>query len=147
MDAVLRGVSIYIIIFILMRVSGKRTFAEITAFDFVLLLIIAETTQQALLGEDFSIMNSALLITTLLVVDIGLSLLKQRSKKAAKWLDGTPVLLVQDGVLLRERMNKTRVSEEEVLEAARQAHGLERMDQIKHAVLEQGGGISIIPKE
>lgn len=146
MDAVLRAASVYTIIFILMRVSGKRTFAEITAFDFVLLLIVAETTQQALLGNDFSITNSALLITTLIVIDVGLSLVKQRWPVAGRWFDGAPLLLMHDGKLLEARMKAARVGKDDILEAGRKSHGLEHLDQIKHAVLEQSGDISIIPK-
>jgi uncharacterized membrane protein YcaP (DUF421 family) len=76
MDAVLRGLSVYIFLLIIFRISGKRSLGQVTSFDFVLLLIIAETTQQALLGDDYSVTNAFLLIGTLVGVDIGLSLLE-----------------------------------------------------------------------
>jgi uncharacterized membrane protein YcaP (DUF421 family) len=79
-------------------------------------------------------------------VDIGLSLLKQRMPWAERLLEGLPVVLVEEGKPLRDRMREQRVDEQDVLAAARKAHGLERMDQIKYAVLESAGGISIIPK-
>lgn len=143
----LRGLTIYVVLLVIFRLAGKRTLSEVTTFDFVLLLIVAETTQQALLGDDFSITNSVLLILTLLGTDIALSLVKQRSPKAAKLLEGVPLVIVEDGRLLRERMDKARVDEEDVMGAARALQGLERLEQIKYAVLERNGSITIVPKE
>src|SRR5688572_16031208 len=115
MDSVWRAAAIYIGLMIIMRLSGKRSLAQITTFDFVLLLIIGEATQQALLGEDFSITNALIVIITLVTLDIGLSLLKRRSKKVDKWLDDVPLVIVEDGVALQDRMDKARVDVEDVL--------------------------------
>ena len=70
MDAVLRAIAVYLVLLLLFRVAGRRTLAEITTFDFVLLLIIGEATQQALLGEDFSVTNAVIVIATLLFIDV-----------------------------------------------------------------------------
>ena len=147
MDAVLRAAAVYGFMLIVMRISGRRTMAQMTAFDFVLLLIISEATQQALLGDDFSVTNAFIIIATLIVIDIALSLLKEHVPFLGKMLDGVPMLLVDNGVPLRDRLKKARVDEYDILQAARQTHGLERMDQIKYAVLEVDGKISIIPRE
>jgi len=137
MDAVLRATAIYLFLLLLFRVGGRRSLGQITTFDFVLLLIIAEATQQGLLG---------LVITTLFGIDIGMSLWKERSKVVDRIIEGVPLVLVEDGRPLRDRLDKSRVDEEDILTAARERQGLERMDQIKYAVLERSGGISIIPK-
>ena len=146
MDAVLRGAAIYFVLLLVFRVSGQRSLSSITTFDFVLLLIIGEATQQALLGEDFSMTNAVLVIVTLIVMDVVFSTAKQRSKTLDRWLDGHPLVLVADGKLLRERMQRVRVDEADILAAARELHGLERLEQIKYAVLERSGSVSIIPK-
>ena len=146
MDAVLRAVAIYVFLLIIFRISGRRTLAEITTFDFVLLLIIGEATQQGLLGDDFSVTNAFIIIVTLIFADIALSLFKEHVPAAGKMLDGVPMLLVENGAPLRERMKKARVDEYDIMEAARQSQGLERMEQIKYAVLEVSGTISIVPK-
>ncbi|HEX2116196.1 MAG TPA: YetF domain-containing protein [Alphaproteobacteria bacterium] len=146
MDSVLRAVAIYIVLLIVFRIAGRRTLSEMTSFDFVLLLIIGEATQQALLGEDFSLTNAFLVIITLLAIDVGMSLWKQHSEAANRIIEGVPTILVDHGRPLKALMDKARVREEEVLEAARRLQGLERMDQIKYAVLEVSGGISIIPR-
>lgn len=147
MESVLRGIAIYVIIMIIFRFSGKRSLAQITTFDFLLLLIIGETTQQALLGQDFSVINATVLILTLMGMDIGLSLIKQRSKRFEKLVDSVPLVIVENGKPLKDRMDKARVDEEDVLTAARELRGLERMEQVKYAVLERSGGISIVPFE
>jgi uncharacterized membrane protein YcaP (DUF421 family) len=147
MDAVLRASAIYFFLLLIFRLSGKRSIAQITTFDLILLLIISEATQQALLGQDFSLTNAFLVIVTLVGIDIGLSLLKQRSPTIEKLLEDEPLIIVEEGRPLLDRMKKVRVDEEDVLIAARILQGLERMDQIKYAVLERNGGISIIPKQ
>ncbi len=147
MESVLRGAAIYVFLLVIMRISGKRSFAEITTFDFVLLLVIGETTQQALLGEDFSLTNAFIVIATLVGIDIALSLWKQRSKWFARLLEGRPLVLVADGEVLKDRMDEVRVDVDDILAAGRELQGLERLDQIKYAVLERNGGISIIPRE
>jgi uncharacterized membrane protein YcaP (DUF421 family) len=146
MDIVVRGLIIYFVLLLIFRISGKRSLAQITTFDFVLLLIIGEATQQALLGEDFSVTRALLLIVVLVVADIGISLWKQHSKVVEKLVDGVPLVIVEDGKPLRERLDRERIDEGDILAAARELQGLERIEQIKYAVLERSGAISIIPK-
>jgi uncharacterized membrane protein YcaP (DUF421 family) len=146
MDAVLRAAVIYFILLLLLRLTGKRSLGQMTTFDFVLLLIIAEATQQGLLGNDFSLTNAFLAILTLVGIDTGLSLLERRSQTVDKLINGVPLVIVEDGQPLEERMNKARVSADDILEMAREQQGVERMEQIKYAVLERSSGISVIPR-
>jgi uncharacterized membrane protein YcaP (DUF421 family) len=147
MEAILRAAAIYLFLLVLFRIAGKRSISQITTFDFVLLLIIGEATQQALLGEDFSMTHAFIVIIALVGLDVGMSLLKQRSERLEKLVDGVPLVIVDDGKLLRDRMERARVSEDDILTAARELQGLERMEQIKYAVLERSGGISIVPAQ
>lgn len=147
MESVLRGAAVYLVLLVIMRLSGRRTLAQMTPFDLVLLLIIAETTQQALLGNDFSIVNAVVLIVTLIAMDIGLSYVKELSPRAAKLLDGTPTVLIRDGKIDKRALERSRIGESEIMVAARQQQGLETLSEIKHAVLETDSGISIIPKK
>ena len=109
--------------------------AELTTFDFVLLLIIGEATQQALLGEDFSFTNAVMVIVTLVTLEIGLSLLKGWAPFLGKLLDGMPMIVVDHGRPLRDRMHKARIDEEDILEAARrlQGHRAVGPDQVRRA--------------
>lgn len=147
MDAVLRAAAIYVALMIIMRLAGKRSLAQITTFDFILLLIIGEATQQALLGQDYSITNALIVIVTLVMLDIGFSLLKRHSKIIDKLLDDVPLVIVEDGVPLKDRMEMARVDESDVMSAARRLQGINQMDQIHYAVLERSGGITIVPKQ
>jgi uncharacterized membrane protein YcaP (DUF421 family) len=146
MESVLRGAAVYLFLMVVLRASGKRALSQVTTFDFVLLLIISETTQQALLGEDFSLTNAFIVIITLAVIDQGFSLMSRRWRFFERLTEGLPLVILEDGRLLEGRMRKENVSREDILEAARENQGLERLDQIKYAVLERHGGISIIPK-
>jgi uncharacterized membrane protein YcaP (DUF421 family) len=82
---------------------------------------------------------------TLVFLDVALSLIKQRFPSVDAVLEGKAVIIVEDGKPLKERLRQERLDEQDILEAARELRGLERMDQIKYAVLERSGHISIIP--
>jgi len=129
------------------RITGKRSLAQITAFDFILLLIIGEATQQAILGNDFSFTNACVVIATLMLLELGFSLVKGWWPSLDPVLESAPLVVVDNGRPLEDRMVRERVDLADVLAAARERHGLERLDQIKYAVLEKSGGISIVPKE
>jgi uncharacterized membrane protein YcaP (DUF421 family) len=146
MESVLRAVAIYVFLLLIFRITGKRSLAQITAFDFVLLLIIGEATQQALLGDDFSVINAWIVIGTLMFLELGLSLVKEWFPKLDRLLESAPLIVVDHGRVLKDRMSQERVDLSDVMAAAREHHGLERLEQIKYAVLERSGGISIIPK-
>ncbi len=146
MDAVVRAAVIYVFLLVLFRVTGRRTLAQITTFDFVLLLIIAEATQQGLLGNDFSITNALLVILALLGLDLLSQGLSRRWRSFDMWINGLPLVLVEDGRLIDDRARKAGFLEDNILEQARANQGIERMKQIKYAVLERDGSISVIPK-
>ncbi|HEX2022104.1 MAG TPA: YetF domain-containing protein [Candidatus Thermoplasmatota archaeon] len=145
MDLVVRAAVVYLALFVIMRLSGNRQFSKMTTFDVVLVIVSAEGTGNALAGPDYSLTAAVVVIVTLVGLDIGLSLLKRVSRKFDKIAEGVPVLLVEGGRPLKENMRKERVDEEDVMAAARELQGLERMDQIKYAVLERSGKITIVP--
>lgn len=147
MDSVIRGFAVYAFLLLIFRIAGKRTLNQITTFDVVLLLIISESIQQALIDSDNSMTNAFLLVVTLIGLDIALSVVKQRSKRLARLLDGTPILIIEDGKLHRDRMQKERIDEADILSSARELQGVERLEQIKYAVVEESGHITVIPKE
>jgi uncharacterized membrane protein YcaP (DUF421 family) len=146
-DDVLRAVALYVVLILLFRMSGKRTLGQVTTFDFVLLLVVGEATQQALLGEDFSIVHAAVVITTLIGLDRASDYFSWRFGPFKRVTESVPLVLLADGELLRDVMAKEHLSEDDILSAARSIRGLERLDQIKYAVMETSGGISIVPKD
>jgi uncharacterized membrane protein YcaP (DUF421 family) len=147
MESVIRTFAVYLFVLIVFRVCGKRSLSQITTFDFVLLLIIGEATQQALLGDDFSFINACVVIATLMALELTCSWMEGRYPAMGRVLGGLPVVVVENGKLLEERARREGVTLSEVLAQGRERHGLERLDQVKYAILERDGGISIVPVE
>lgn len=147
MDSIIRAAVVYIVLLILFRIAGKRSLAEVTSFDLVLLLIISEATQQALIDNDNSMTNAFLIVVTLMGLNIGLSLVANRWRTFDRLTEGVPLIIVEDGRLLQDRTNRERINEDEIMEAAREFHGLETLAQVKYAILERNGHITIIPKQ
>jgi uncharacterized membrane protein YcaP (DUF421 family) len=146
-DPVLRAVAIYFFLLLVFRIGGRRSMTEISNFEFVLLLIVGEATQQAILGKDYSLTNAFLVIMTLVLLNVGMSILKYRSRRVKRLFDGLPVVIVENGRPIKERMDSVRTDESDVLVAARELHGLERLEQIKYAVIESNGTITVIPRD
>jgi len=146
MDMVLRAVAIYLVLMVVFKIAGRRALLQMTSFDLILLLIISEATQQALLGNDFSVTGAALTIITLVVVDILFGKIKEHIKGAENLIDGTPVVLVENGELLAGKMKEADISRDDIMVSARNNQGIVDLADIKFAILERNGHISIIPK-
>ena len=146
MSSVIRAAAIYFVLLIIFRLAGKRTLSEATTFDFVLLLIVSEAVQQAMIDNDSSMTNAILIVVTLVGLDVAFSLLKRSSKRLDQIVEGASVVLVAGGQPIAERLRKERVAEEDILEAARKLRGLGNMSDIEYAVLEPSGAITIIPR-
>lgn len=147
MNSILRAAAVYLFLLVVFRLAGKRTLSQITTFDAVLLLIISEAIQQAMIDTDNSITNAFLIVLTLVGIDVLLSLAKRRFRRLERLVDGVPVLIVAEGRLRHEEMKRERIDVGDVMAAARSHHGLERLDQIRYAVIEQSGEITIVPTQ
>lgn len=147
MEMVLRALAIYLILLLVFKVVGRRALLEMTSFDLILLLIISEATQQALLGNDFSVTGAMLTIVTLVAVDILFGLVKKYLSGAESVIDGSPVILVENGIPLVDKLQKVDVSCDDILVAARQNQGITELSKIRYAILERNGHIFIIPVE
>lgn len=147
MEAVIRALVVYFILLVIFRIAGKRTLSQASEFELVLLLIISETVQEALVDDDHSMTHAVLLILTLVGTSIVLSVAKRRWPGMARWMDGLPVMVMRRSQPVQEVMNAERVDEQDILAAARMTQGLSRMDQIDHAVIEENGDISVVPRK
>lgn len=146
METVLRALAIYFALLILTRISGRRTLSQVSVFDFVLVLLIAETSQNALVGPDGSVTNAVVLIATLILTDVGLSMAKARARWIALLIDGAPTVLIRNGIIDTEAMTRARVSLDDILQCARIQNGLLTIEEVDYAVLETSGTISIVPR-
>jgi uncharacterized membrane protein YcaP (DUF421 family) len=108
---------------------------------------VSETIEQALVDNDSSMTSGFLLVLTLVTLNVLFSVLKVRYPWFERWIDGLPVIVVENGKALPDRMKRLRLDEDDVMEAARELQGLERLEQIKYAVVERSGHITIVPNE
>jgi uncharacterized membrane protein YcaP (DUF421 family) len=144
METVIRIVIIYLFLMIALRLMGKREFGELAPFDFVVLLLIPEIFSQAMVREDFSLTNALVAVSTLLTLVFATSLLSYRFKRLEKAVAGVPAILVRHGALVPGALDHERVSPGEVLDAMHAA-GLHDMAQVRWAILETDGRITVIP--
>ena len=145
MDSVIKATVVFFALWAILRASGRRTLGEMTAFDFVLFMIIGGSTQRAITGQDYSLMNALLLVATFVTLDVALSILELKSPFFRRVLNAMPMILVENGYPITERMQRARITPDNILASARRLHGLERIDQIKFAILEATGEITIVP--
>lgn len=146
MDLIIRAFIVYLFILVIFRMAGKRALSQMTTADFVLLLIIGEATQQALLSDNNSLIGAMLVIGTLVILDVLFARFSKRWNLFDRIANGVPVILMKNGKPVENRMDKEAIEIDDVLEAARRSQGLESIDQVKYAVLEKDGQISIIPE-
>jgi uncharacterized membrane protein YcaP (DUF421 family) len=146
-EIVLRAAAMYLMLLLIFRLSGKRTLSEADTFDFLMLLIISETTQQAMVRDDKSFTAALILVVTLVLLTVVFSHLKQWFPVVSRVVDDEPLVVLAHGKLFDNRCDKLRIDEADIMEAARENLGLERLEQIKFAVVERNGSISIIPED
>ena len=144
METVIRITLIYLFLMVALRLMGKREFGELAPFDFVVLLLIPEIFSQAMLREDFSLTNALIAVSTLLSLVFLTSLLNYRFESFGKVVAGEPAVLVRHGYLVTRALDRERVAPGEVLDAMHAA-GLHRMDEVRWAILETDGRITVIP--
>ncbi len=145
-EVVLRTAVVYVCLLAGLRVAGKREMGQMTTFDLVLILVISNAVQNAMVGSDNSLTGGLAAAATLLGIDYLVTLVSRRSQLAHRLVEGTPTMLVHEGQFIPEHMRREHLTEDEVMAAMRE-HGVDEISQVKVAVLEIDGSISIIPQE
>jgi uncharacterized membrane protein YcaP (DUF421 family) len=146
METVVRVLVVYVLVLTGLRVMGKREFGQLSPMELISLLLIPELVGPAIVREDYSLTNGLVGVATLLLAVLAVSVASDWSGRARAALQGRPTVLVQDGRPIEEHMARERITAEEVDAALRKA-GVERLEQVRWAVLEADGTISIIPAE
>ena len=141
----IRTVVVYLFLIIALRLAGKREMGQLSVFELVLILVIANSVQNAMVGQNVSIWGGLVAVVALIVTDRALLFWRKRSRLAESFFEGEPTLLVRDGRMLGEAMEREGIDRRELHQALRK-HGYASMDQIRLAVLETDGTISVIPK-
>ena len=136
----------YIVVLILLRVAGKRELGQMTPFDLVVILVIANAVQNAMTGGDNSLIGGVIAATTLTVVNIAVGRWGAAVPGFHRIIASEPTLLLQDGKPIVEHMERERVDVAELEMAARQ-HGIDDLAKVAIAILEEDGSISIIARD
>lgn len=143
LEIALRAAIIYVVVLIGLRLTGKREVGQMTPFDLVLLLLIANAVQNAMTGPDTSVTGGLVAVATLLAVNALVTHVVWRHKKAREWIEGTPTLLIRSGKVIPEHLAKEKVTREELQQALRE-HGVASVEEVSLAVLEIDGSISVL---
>jgi uncharacterized membrane protein YcaP (DUF421 family) len=143
MDIVLRAVFAYVFIVTLLRLTGRRELSSMGPTDLVLLVVMGDLIQNGVTQSDMSVTGITIAVTTFALLSAGSSYLVYKSKRAQKIIEGTPLIVVQDGKLVEPNLRSERMTLDDVMEEAR-AQQIENLADIKWAVLEANGSLSFI---
>lgn len=143
---VLRAVVIYLLVMVLMRVSGKRAIGQFTPFDMILLILLGNAVQNGINGGDNSITGAVIMAATLIVLNYGMAYFSARSRRFRHAIEGSPRVLAENGRVDREALRRELVSKEDFLYAMHQA-GCSDVSYIRKATLEVNGHITIELRE
>jgi len=141
---IIRTIAVYLVVLIGLRLSGKREIGQMTIFDLVLLLLIANAVQNAMVGPDTSLVGGILAAVVLLVVNALVARLRLRWPRLRRWVEGTPTIMVLHGEVIPEHMRQEGIDEETLLATFRE-HGIAEISGVEMAVLEIDGSISVVP--
>ena len=143
---VLRAVAVYLMVMVLMRVSGKRAVGQFTPFDLVLLILIGNAVQNGLNGGDNSLTGAFVMAGTLIALNYAVAFATSRSRRAEQIIEGVPVVVARDGKLFEQVLRRELVSRDDFDEALRTC-GVRHLHQVEIALLETNGRISVVQKE
>ncbi len=146
MDIVLRAAAAYVFIIFMLRIIGRRELSTLGPSDLVLLVVMGDLIQNGVTQSDQSITGVFLAVSTFAMLTVAMSFLTFRSRRAQTFIEGEPLILVQDGKPVEKNLRTERLNLDDVAEEAR-GQGIESLDEIKWCVLETSGTMSFIKKD
>jgi len=145
-EFIVRGVIVYIFLVVILRVTGKRQIGQLAPFDLVLLLVLSNAVQNAMNGGDNSITGGVISATTLILINGVISRITYKSKKMERFIEGRPEVLIHNGKLFADVMEREKLTHHE-LNAALRAAGCASTNEVHYAILENTGQITVHPKK
>jgi len=146
MDLVLRATVIFFFVFLVTRAVGKRELSSLEPFDLILLIVIGDLVQQGVTQSDYSVSGAITVISTMALLTVALSYVSFRVQRLRPVLEGEPVVLVEDGQTIERNMKRERITRDDLEAEARQQQ-VASIEDIRWAVLETTGNISVIPRD
>ncbi|MEP6638872.1 MAG: YetF domain-containing protein [Chloroflexota bacterium] len=145
-EIVLRTVIVYLFLILILRVTGKREIGQMSILELIVILVISDAVQNSMVGDNITLWGGLVAVTTLFAADHVLKWVSDRSKRVRKALEGEPRLLVRNGRILDKALREEKVDINDVRAAVR-AEGIARVEDVRLAVLETDGSISVIPMD
>lgn len=145
MDLVIRATVVFFFIFLVTRISGRRELSTLQPFDVILLVVLGDLVQQGITQSDESVTGTLVVISTITLLSVAVSWLSFRSGRVRLVTEGEPIILVQDGKVIERNLRRERLTHADVEEEARQQQ-ISSLSDIRWAILERDGRISVIPK-
>lgn len=146
LDIVVRTATVYLVLLVLLRITGKRQVGQLTPFDLLLLLLLANAVQNAMTGPDTSVPGGLIAAGTLFMVNMVVAWVTRRNRGAASLVEGTATLLIRHGQMLQQNLEREGITEEDLLRALRE-HGVEQVNLVRAAILEVDGTISVLRED
>lgn len=145
MDIVIRASAIFFILYVLVRIMGKRELGQMTPFELIVLVVIGDLVQQGVTHNDYSLFGALLAVTTMGFWALALSWATFLWRRAESLLDGEPRVIVKDGEIVRENLRRDRLTRAEILSEMRLA-GIGHLSEVEWAILEPRGKMSFIQR-
>lgn len=146
LDITLRSLAVYLFMILGLRLFGKNQLSQLNAGDVILLLLISNAVQNAMVGENTTLQGGLVAALVLFLANFGLKKLMFRNKTLKNLVEAEPIILIRDGILDKEALNKAEITVDELQESVRE-HGVETIEKVKLAVLEVDGNISVISSD
>jgi uncharacterized membrane protein YcaP (DUF421 family) len=146
MDLVIRAAVIFFFIFLITRIAGRRQLSELEPFDVILLVVLGDLVQQGITQSDESVTGTFIVISTITLLSVAVGWISFRFKPVRQVTEGDPIILIHDGDLVQNNLRRERLTRNDLEEEARKQQ-FSSLDQIRWAILEDDGAISIIPKK
>ena len=143
MAASLRALLFYVFLVLVVRIVGRRPGKQITPFEFVLVFFIGGLALTAMVGDDASLTNAFVQVLTIALAHVAITMARSKSPWLARLLDGTPLILLENGQWRSNTLSKMRIQDDDVMAQARD-QGISTLEKIDIAILERNGQISII---
>jgi uncharacterized membrane protein YcaP (DUF421 family) len=146
MDLVLRTAVVFAFVYLLTRTLGRRELSSLEPFDLIMLVVIGDLVQQGVTQSDTSVTGVVIVLSTLGLLTVGVSFASFRLRALRPVLEGEPLILVEDGRVIERNLKRERLTVDDLTESAREQQ-VESIEDVRWAVLETSGQISIIPKQ
>jgi uncharacterized membrane protein YcaP (DUF421 family) len=144
-DLVLRAAIVFLLIFVVTRVIGRRELGTLEPFDLILLVVIGDLVQQGVTQSDYSLTGTFTVIATICILTVAVSFLSFKFPRLRPALDGEPLVLIEEGKVIERNLRRERLTVEELAAEAR-LQQIAQLGDVRFAVLETNGNISFIPK-